>query len=1261
MKTNLSLVKYLAVLLFFLTYLVINPTVQAQVFINEIQSSNSRTITDDDGDFSDWIELYNAGNATVNLSGFGLSDNVSNPYKWIIPEGVELQEKSYLLIFASGKNRRIAPTEMRNGVIREMYENISGASVNDLINSSKFPDQPDSKSIISDFFDAPINVAENYGQRMYAWFRPNATGFYKFAIAGDDNSQLFISTNESPENVVKIAEVPDWTEYQQFTKYESQTSSSRFLVSGNSYYMQALMKEGQWGDHLTVRLINPNGTVETPMKTTYLFVPGEYMHTSYNISASGEPILLTDKAGNKIDSFGAIAILTDHSYGRKTDGSQERAFFTHPTPGTANDSQSAYTQILKEPEFSIKGGFYSQNIELVLTNSNPDTKLIYTLDGSEPDTNSIGGKTYTYRNQYRKKPGSSQGPNLQNSMQTFLYSNPIMISNRSSATNKLSEITTDYSDNPEYFPKTSLTKATVVRAKVVKSGEVSSRTITHTFFVLPESRSKYSLPVFSISANENQVFDYNVGIHVAGVDFENWRTRNPNSEANGGVDFNWTRDAEIPVNIEFFDVNQSQANLNQQAGIKIHGNWSREHRLKTLRFYARNLYGQDSFNYPLFSDEPYSSYRRFLLRNTGNDFTNAYMRDPLVHTLSKGLEFDRMAYRPSEVFLNGEFWGLMNIRERIDDNYLYQKFGVLETEIDMVQNNQEPELGDMSFFNEMLQLLENNPVSSTQNFQKIQEMMDTESFIDYQIANLFVGNTDWPGNNYRIWRKKIAFNPDAQKGLDGRWRWMMFDTDFAFNIYYGADVNFNMFQFATATNGPGWPNPPHSTFLFRTLLTNTSFKNDFINRYNDLLNTSFSVARTSTVIDSIVGIIQPEMDKHIQRWSSPGTIQDWNWEVDRIRNFTNARTSIVRDQLQQFFNFPGYFNLKVKNPNIDAGTVFVNRLEIKNQEWDGMYAQQIPIKVKAQAEQGFRFVGWSGSIVSDLEEITVQSSLLVTLTANFEETQQVADSVLASFDFNNLSSTTLTEIFSGNTKITFPGTGAGYLDRVTDGTELNALQGITGGYALRVRNPSDTRKLVVAIPTQNFEDIKLSYAIKRTSNGAMQQQLVYRENENQEWKKKGSPINITEEYELVNVSFMDILESKNNPDFEIGIEFLGENAIGSSGNNRFDNLIVRGKLIEQTSIDLATNESPIQFKLGNAYPNPFNPTAVIPYQLSESGNVTLTVFDVMGRQVSVLTDEVQNTGKYEAIFRAEKLSSGVYIARLVQNGKVNVQKLILLK
>ncbi len=1259
MKTNLSAIKYFAGLLSFLIYLAINSS--AQVLINEIQSSNSSTFADDDGDYSDWIELYNARDETVNLSGFGLSDNLSKPYKWTFPDGVELQAKSYLVIFASGKDRKVTPNQLRNGIIREFYENMPGTSVTDLINSSKFPDQPDSKSIISDFFDAPINVAENYGQRMYAWFRPTITGFYKFAVAGDDNTQLFISTDESPENVVKIAEVPDWTDQKQFTKYASQTSSSRFLISGKSYYLQALMKEGQYGDHLTVRLIYPDGLMETPMKTTNLFVPGASLHTNYSISAAGESILLTDKAGNRMDTFDAISILTDHSFGRKKDGNQEKLFFSNPSPGTSNDSQSTYLEILKEPEFSIIGGFYSQNLELVLSNPNPGTKLIYTLDGSEPDTNAIGGKTYIYRNKYRKYPGTQQGANLQNTIQTFLYSAPISISNRSSSPNKLSAINTDYNDNPNYFPTVVLTKATVVRAKVVKFGELSSPTATQTFFVLPEVRSKYSLPIFSISANENQFFDFNEGIHVAGVDFENWRTRNSNAEANGGVEFNWTRDTEIPVNVEFFDENQSLANLNQQAGLKIHGNWSREHPLKTLRFYARSLYGQNEFRYPLFSDEPYSSYDRFLLRNAGNDFPFTFIRDALVHTFSKGLEFDRMAYRPTVVFLNGEFWGLMNIRERFDDNYLNQKYGVLKNEVDLIQNQQEIELGDLVYYDEMIQYLEQNQVSNAQNFQKIQEMMDMESFIDYQIANMFVGNTDWPGNNNRMWRKKIAFTPDAPKGLDGRWRWMMFDADFAFNIYYGADVNFNMFQFATATNGPSWPNPPQSTYLLRTLLSNSSFKNEFINRYNDLLNTKYSPERTTAVIDSFVQIIQPEMSKQIERWSSPNTIQDWNWEVDRIRDFTSKRTDIVRNQLKQFFNFSGYFSLTVKNVNPEAGRVFVNRLTINKAEWEGMYAQQIPLKVKAQAKQGFRFVSWSGSIVSSAAEITVLSSQAVTINANFEELQQATESVIASFDFNDLPDNNFTEIISANAKITYSGTGAGYLDNVNDGTELNALPSILAGDALRVRNPSNTRRLVLTVPTQTFEDIRLSYAIKRTSSGATQQQLVYRGKENQEWKQIDTPITITEEYELLTISFSDISESENNPNFEIGIEFLGDNAAGTSGNNRFDNLIVHGRLMEQTSIDLAANEAPIQFKLGNTYPNPFNPSAVIPYQLSESGNVTLTVFDVMGRQVSVLTDKVQNKGKYEAIFRAEKLSSGVYIARLVQNGKVQVQKLILLK
>ncbi|HDR51808.1 MAG TPA: hypothetical protein ENN90_09380, partial [Mariniphaga anaerophila] len=154
--------------------------------INEIMSSNSSAIADDDGDYSDWIELYNAGQETVQLEGWGLSDNYDNPFKWVFPE-YNMKTGEYLLVWASGKDRRPVAGDWINGVMREVYPNISGTSLSNLIQHHSYPDNPGSFQIIKDKFEAPIDVADNYGQRMHGLLKAPATGNFIFWISSDDS------------------------------------------------------------------------------------------------------------------------------------------------------------------------------------------------------------------------------------------------------------------------------------------------------------------------------------------------------------------------------------------------------------------------------------------------------------------------------------------------------------------------------------------------------------------------------------------------------------------------------------------------------------------------------------------------------------------------------------------------------------------------------------------------------------------------------------------------------------------------------------------------------------------------------------------------------------------------------------------------------------------------------------------------------------------------------------------------------------------
>src|SRR6266850_729363 len=157
------------------------------------------------------------------------------------------------------------------GILREVYTNITGTAVASLTNSSSFPKHPATREILSTF-EAPTSVGDNYGQRLMAWITPPTTGNYVFWIASDDNSVLYLSTNDLPASKQAIASVPGWVNSRVWTNYPQQQSVAIPLVAGQRYYIEALMKEGTGGDNLAVRWQLPDGTFETPIPDTRLQV-----------------------------------------------------------------------------------------------------------------------------------------------------------------------------------------------------------------------------------------------------------------------------------------------------------------------------------------------------------------------------------------------------------------------------------------------------------------------------------------------------------------------------------------------------------------------------------------------------------------------------------------------------------------------------------------------------------------------------------------------------------------------------------------------------------------------------------------------------------------------------------------------------------------------------------------------------------------------------------------------------------------------------
>jgi hypothetical protein len=683
--------------------------------------------------------------------------------------------------------------------------------------------------------------------------------------------------------------------------------------------------------------------------------PQNPLHTNFSISAGGEDVLLTHPSGTLVDFVPATPIPPDISYGRHPDTTDKWVFFEHPTPGGPNSGQW-YEGVLPDLVFSHEPGFFTSGFDLVVSTTVPGATVYYTLDGSIPGEDSDQ------------------------------YVLPIALGSLEGTPNTISLIPTNNNPNPgpPYYegwmpPAGEIQKGNVVRAVARKENYLDSRVTTMTYIIDELGTERYSLPVFSMNTDRENLFHPETGIYIPGNYNNMWQRGDA-----------WER----PVHLALFEKDGSLA-ISGDMGVRIHGGASRSRPRKSLRFYARGSYGDPWVNYKLFPEKNIDQYKRFLLRNSGNDWDQALFRDGFLQYLVRDLNVDTQYFRPAILFVNGEYWGIHGIRDRYDAHFIFSHYGLEEHEIVGMENNSVFDYGNpegVHHYNAMRSFVAGNNMAHEPHMDHVKTLMDTESFIDFQIANIFIMNTDWPGNNLVYWRRITeAYDPEAPPGLDGRWRWKMLDTDFGFglNFHYVVGVNqgpaHNTLAFAVEPSGPSWPNPPWSTMLLRRLLINQGFRTAFINRFADLMNTTFRENHVVAVIDSFEAALLPEMPEHIHRWRRPVDMGAWKENLNVMRDFARIRPWYVRQHIRNQFQLSGNFELDLRVNNANGGKIRVNTIvpEITG-NWVGIYFQGVPITLEPLAGKGYRFSHWSGSHSGDEELLVLTLHGNTHLTAHFE-------------------------------------------------------------------------------------------------------------------------------------------------------------------------------------------------------------------------------------------------------------------------------------
>ena len=516
----------------------------------------------------------------------------------------------------------------------------------------------------------------------------------------------------------------------------------------------------------------------------------------------------------------------------------------------------------------------------------------------------------------------------------------------------------------EYSSPINVNETTVIRARSFSNASLLPSDVVTETFLLNEPTH---LPIIAITTNPDNLFNDTTGVYVNGINYDPDDFFSPN----------YYNDWQKPSNFEFFDTSGNQQ-LNLTLEYKLIGEL-RNYPVKSFRIVARPKYGHEVINYPFFENRTHTKFESLLIRHGGwPDLESTILRDGFVHTLAINyFDLDFQSYKPCLVYYNGDYFGIHNMREKIGPEYLASLHGVNPNNIDLLEDNATVIEGSNQDYLDLMAFTRTQDMQNDSLYQIAADQIDMEEFLNYIILQTFIANNDWPDKNVKFWKSKDE---------GGKWRWIIFDTDFGLGLR--GDVDHNTIRYMADTTFIEGHNPIWSTELFRNLLQNQSFKALFIQKFNSMMNGPFNPDRTLALLDQVSDNIDPEIARHADRWSHFYSYGSWQTNVEVVRDFLGNRESYIRQYLTDYFELEQSYSLEVQSNNWEGGTIYIEGIAIDEQQPTGSYHGGLPIQIQAVARPGFRFLGWhngNGITSTDLS-ITLNSDTV--FYAEFAQTDQ---------------------------------------------------------------------------------------------------------------------------------------------------------------------------------------------------------------------------------------------------------------------------------
>lgn len=667
------------------------------------------------------------------------------------------------------------------------------------------------------------------------------------------------------------------------------------------------------------------------------------IHSNFKIDKSGDMIILSNNEGKILDLYNGQRYATNISVGRFPNGRGRWLYYEKTTPKERNKYNGALG-LIDEPNFSHESGFYGNDFYLKVSYLDTNVKIRYTIDGSEPNENSP------------------------------IFPDSLLVYDRKNDRNVFSAINT--TPNIDLWckwkpPVDVVEKCTNIRIKGFKTYCLSPFVTTKSYFV----KKKYSIPVISLSIDTSYLYGQD-GI------YENFDRRG--------------REWEKKAHIDFFE-NNGEFGFASNVGVRLQGANSRKYAQKSYRIYFRKEYGKSELKYKIFPNLEVKKFKRLILRNAGSDWDKTFFRDAFAQSILQGFsDLPTQAYRLCVVYINGEYAGIMNIREFYDENYFKEHYDAKK--IDLIKEPKQRVVeGDSVHFSEMQEFVLENDLTIDANFEHFCNLVDIENYIDFQIMQIFSMNTDQPAKNVFYWRPRTE---------NGKWQWVLYDMDDSFRfgkhnnyqrdglVYCTGLNNIESTEVNEASTNPFWANnTPENTFMLRSLLKNKEFKTKFINRFADLLNTAFTPEYLTQKLDAFYYKVKEFIPQQYSRWRQP-IPENFKMHYQLIKTFVQNRQSVQFQHLADFFNITETVNVTLDVNNSEFGYIKINSLNLNDSlpcfsetpyPWNGKYFVGIPITIEAIPKDGYFFEKWEGNFENSNSVLEITPTENLYLKAVFVE------------------------------------------------------------------------------------------------------------------------------------------------------------------------------------------------------------------------------------------------------------------------------------